>query len=149
MTTVTEPATQTPVERRRRRPLRVPGQGILLANVALVLVGLLVLDVQIFSQASLSTLTCDLGRTPSAAGSYVWADVQLEFGPVATPFEGRTIAVELYRRETLTARRRLIGGFYAYDNQARTTKLSDTCNVTTDKLGLAQCSLDPGVSGEV
>jgi ribose transport system permease protein len=61
MTTVTEPATQTPVERRRRRPLRVPGQGILLANVALVLVGLLVLDVQIFSQASLSTLTPTIG----------------------------------------------------------------------------------------
>lgn len=65
------------------------------------------------------------------------------------PVAGRTIAVELYSKETLTARRRLIGGFYAYDNQARTTKLSDTCNVTTDRLGLAQCSLDPGVSGEV
>ncbi len=79
-------------------------------------------------------------------------DLRLRLVAVDTngkPIEGRTISVELYSKETLTARRRLIGGFYAYDNQAKTTKLSDTCNATTDKLGLAQCSLDPGVSGEV
>lgn len=45
----------------RRRALRVPGQGILVANVLLVLVGLLALDVQIFSRASLSTLTPTIG----------------------------------------------------------------------------------------
>lgn len=45
----------------QRRPLRVPGQGILLANVALMLVGLLILDVEIFSRGSLSTLTPVIG----------------------------------------------------------------------------------------
>lgn len=45
----------------RRRPLRLPAQGILLANVALVLVGLLALDVSLFSRASLSTLTPTIG----------------------------------------------------------------------------------------
>jgi ribose transport system permease protein len=44
-----------------RRPLRLPAQGILLADVALVLVGLLVLDVSLFSRASLSTLTPTIG----------------------------------------------------------------------------------------
>lgn len=79
-------------------------------------------------------------------------DLRLRFVTLDTdgkPVAGRKIEVEIYSREVLTARRRLIGGFYAYDNQARTTRLSDTCSATTDKLGLAQCSLDPGVSGEV
>ena len=44
-----------------RRRLRIPGQGILLANVALVLVGMIALDVQIFSRADLSTLTPTIG----------------------------------------------------------------------------------------
>ncbi len=65
------------------------------------------------------------------------------------PVAGQRIAVALYSREILTARRRLIGGFYAYDNRMRTTKLSGSCSATTDKLGLAECQLDPGVSGEV
>ncbi|WOK37660.1 alpha-2-macroglobulin family protein [Sphingomonas sp. C3-2] len=65
------------------------------------------------------------------------------------PVAGRRIEVALYSREILTARRRLIGGFYAYDNQARTTKLKEGCSVKTDAQGLAECALDPGVSGEV
>jgi len=44
-----------------RRPLRLPAQGILLANVALVLVGVVALDVNLFSKASLSTLTPTIG----------------------------------------------------------------------------------------
>jgi ribose transport system permease protein len=59
MTLVAEPAAADRV--RSRAPMRVPGQGILLANVALVLVGLVILDVQIFSRASLSTLTPTIG----------------------------------------------------------------------------------------
>jgi ribose transport system permease protein len=45
----------------RRPPRRVPGQGILLANVALVLVALFLLDVDLFSRGSLSTLTPVIG----------------------------------------------------------------------------------------
>jgi uncharacterized protein YfaS (alpha-2-macroglobulin family) len=79
-------------------------------------------------------------------------DLRLRFVAVDTsgkPIQGRKIEVALYSKEILTARRRLIGGFYAYDNQAKVTKLSGTCSATTDAQGLAQCSLDPGVSGEV
>ncbi len=66
-----------------------------------------------------------------------------------SPSKGHVVNVDVYARETLTARRRLIGGFYAYDNQLRTRKLAAHCSTTTDKLGLANCALDPGVSGEV
>ena len=65
------------------------------------------------------------------------------------PVANQPVSVELYSREILTARRRLIGGFYAYDNQVKTTKLSATCSATSDSLGLAQCQLSPGTSGEL
>ena len=65
------------------------------------------------------------------------------------PIKGQKVSVALYSRQVLTARRRLIGGFYAYDNQMRTTKLDASCTATTDAQGLAQCQVDPGVSGEI
>ncbi|WP_422059149.1 alpha-2-macroglobulin family protein [Sphingopyxis sp.] len=65
------------------------------------------------------------------------------------PISGQRVQVALYNREIITARRRLIGGFYAYDNQMRTTRLGATCSATTDKLGRASCAMAPGVSGEV
>ncbi len=65
------------------------------------------------------------------------------------PVKGKVVTVELFARETLTARRRLIGGFYAYDNQMRTRKIDAHCSATTDRLGLASCSINPALSGEV
>lgn len=59
MTMTVEPAVAgEPV---RRPPRRLPGQGILLANVALVLVALFLLQVDLFSRGSLSTLTPVIG----------------------------------------------------------------------------------------
>jgi alpha-2-macroglobulin len=65
------------------------------------------------------------------------------------PMKGQSVSVALYSREIISARRRLVGGFYAYDNQEKVTKLSGSCAAITDKLGLAACTLDPGLSGEV
>ncbi|MBO9575428.1 MAG: alpha-2-macroglobulin [Sphingobium sp.] len=65
------------------------------------------------------------------------------------PISGQRVSVAVYSREVVTARRRLIGGFYAYDNQEKVTKLAATCSTSTDKLGLAHCTLDPAMSGEV
>ncbi len=79
-------------------------------------------------------------------------DLRLRFVALGTdgkPLKNQTVSVSLYSRQILTARRRLIGGFYAYDNQMRTTKLGASCTATTDDRGLAQCAVDPGVSGEV
>jgi uncharacterized protein YfaS (alpha-2-macroglobulin family) len=59
------------------------------------------------------------------------------------------VEVQLYTREILSARRRLIGGFYAFDNNARTTRLGARCAGVTDDHGMVECTLDPGVSGEV
>ena len=65
------------------------------------------------------------------------------------PVRGQRVTVALYKREILTARRRLIGGFYAYDNQMRTTRLATGCTASTDRIGRAHCAMAPGVSGEV
>jgi alpha-2-macroglobulin len=79
-------------------------------------------------------------------------DLRLKFvalGADGEVLRSKRITVQLYSREILTARRRLIGGFYAYDNQMRTTRLSGGCTTTTDKQGMATCAMSPGVSGEV
>ncbi|MBL0769227.1 alpha-2-macroglobulin [Sphingopyxis sp. DHUNG17] len=79
-------------------------------------------------------------------------DLRLDFVALdldGKPIRGQRVAVALYSRAIITARRRLIGGFYAYDNQMRTTKLSADCSATTDRLGRASCAMAPGVSGEV
>ncbi|SEM99890.1 hypothetical protein SAMN05192583_1799 [Sphingomonas gellani] len=79
-------------------------------------------------------------------------DLRMRFVALDTagkPIKGQKVSLALYSREVLTARRRLIGGFYAYDNQMRTTKIDADCTAATDAQGLAQCQVDPGVSGEV
>ncbi len=79
-------------------------------------------------------------------------DLRLKFialDPDGKPVKGRKVSVAVYSRQILTARRRLIGGFYAYDNQMKTTKLDASCSDTTDAQGLASCQLSPDVSGEV
>src|SRR3546814_13136798 len=79
-------------------------------------------------------------------------DLRLKFVALdleGQPIRGQRIEVALYNREIITARRRLIGGFYAYDNQMRTTRLDAHCSARTDRLGRADCAMAPGVSGEV
>jgi len=79
-------------------------------------------------------------------------DLRLQFVALdlsGKPIAGQKIAVKLYSREIITARRRLIGGFYAYDNQEKVTEIDAACSAKTDSLGRAACALDPGVSGEV
>lgn len=62
---------------------------------------------------------------------------------------GQAVKVALYTREIISARRRLIGGFYAFDNVVRTERIAAQCDAVTDGHGLAECRLDPDVSGEV
>ncbi len=65
------------------------------------------------------------------------------------PVRGQKITVQLFSRETYSYRKRLIGGFYAYDNTQETKQLGAGCSGSTDDRGLFRCTLDAGVSGEV
>ncbi|HEX8374067.1 MAG TPA: MG2 domain-containing protein, partial [Geminicoccaceae bacterium] len=53
---------------------------------------------------------------------------------------GQRVRIALYTREILSVRRRLIGGFYAFDNNAKVTRLGADCSAVTDEHGLAECT---------
>jgi uncharacterized protein YfaS (alpha-2-macroglobulin family) len=65
------------------------------------------------------------------------------------PLANRAVGVETYLRNTYSHRRRLIGGFYAYDSTTETKKIGSRCSGTTDERGLLFCNLKPGASGEL
>lgn len=65
------------------------------------------------------------------------------------PVAGQPVEVTLFARKTYSWRKRLIGGFYAYDNRVEVTRLESRCEGRTDTQGLLLCELRPGVAGEV
>ncbi len=65
------------------------------------------------------------------------------------PVAGRAVSVDVYLRNTYSHRRRLIGGFYAYDSTTETKRVGSGCSGTTDERGLVFCALKPGASGEL
>ncbi|MBU6165384.1 MAG: alpha-2-macroglobulin [Alphaproteobacteria bacterium] len=65
------------------------------------------------------------------------------------PLAGRSIRVRLFARDIISTRKRLVGGFYAYDNMVETRELKSGCTARSDARGRAQCVLAAGVSGEV
>lgn len=73
----------------------------------------------------------------------------LAVDPAGKPLASRSVSVEVYLRNVYSHRRRLIGGFYAYDSTSETKRLGSTCAGTTDARGMVFCKLKPGASGEL
>ena len=65
------------------------------------------------------------------------------------PLAGRAVSVDVYERKTFSNRRRLVGGFYAYDSTTETKRIGSGCSGTTDARGLMFCTVKPRTSGEV
>ena len=65
------------------------------------------------------------------------------------PLAGRAVSVDVYERKTFSHRRRLVGGFYAYDSTTETKRIGSGCSGTTDARGLVFCTVKPRTSGEV
>jgi uncharacterized protein YfaS (alpha-2-macroglobulin family) len=65
------------------------------------------------------------------------------------PVAGLPVEVDLFQRATLSHRRRLVGGFYAYESQVETKPLEPRCAGRTDASGLLACEVAPGVSGRL
>ncbi|AAU91956.1 conserved domain protein [Methylococcus capsulatus str. Bath] len=65
------------------------------------------------------------------------------------PAVGKEVRVDLYSRTTYSHRKRLIGGFYAYDDKTEVKRLGSECKGKTNDQGLLLCVLAPGVSGEI
>ncbi len=65
------------------------------------------------------------------------------------PLPNHVVAVDVYERKTYSNRRRLVGGFYAYDTSTEVKRTGTDCSVRTDASGLAFCALKPRASGEL
>ncbi|MEO8315560.1 MAG: MG2 domain-containing protein, partial [Pseudomonadota bacterium] len=79
---------------------------------------------------------------------------QVRFRVVALDLKGQPrarqpVKVALYQTTRFSYRKRLIGGFYAYETTRETRKLAASCQGQTDAQGLLTCEVAPGVSGEV
>ena len=79
---------------------------------------------------------------------------QLRFRVVVLDLDGKPrarqpVKVTLYRSNAYSYRKRLIGGFYAYETTRETSKLPGKCEGVTNEQGLVMCDVAPGISGEV
>jgi alpha-2-macroglobulin len=63
------------------------------------------------------------------------------------PVAGAPVRVEIFTRKTFSYRKRLVGGFYAYDNTVETRRAGDLCSGTTDPRGLLLCDARTPITG--
>ena len=65
------------------------------------------------------------------------------------PVADAPVAVDFFQRKTYSHRRRLIGGFYAYENSSEVLKLGPACEGKTDARGLLLCEAKAPASGNL
>ncbi|MGQ3170636.1 MAG: alpha-2-macroglobulin family protein [Methylophilus sp.] len=61
----------------------------------------------------------------------------------------RKVNIEAYTRKTYAYRKRMLGGFYAYEQTAEVKKAGNVCSGTTDKRGMLVCDGAAPESGEI
>lgn len=57
--------------------------------------------------------------------------------------KGREVKVVARLERTISHRKRLVGGFYAYENQRQSKELGEVCKTTTQAGGIAFCEIAP------
>lgn len=65
------------------------------------------------------------------------------------PVVGRKVVVKAVQHNYLSTRKRLVGGFYAYDHQETTDNLGTVCKGETDKRGLLICDIELDKEGSI
>ena len=65
------------------------------------------------------------------------------------PQAGVSLDVKAVARITTTSRKRMVGGFYTYDNRTETKDLGTVCTGTSDARGLVMCDVKMTQPGEV
>jgi len=65
------------------------------------------------------------------------------------PATGVSLEVKAVARITTTSRKRMVGGFYTYDNKTETKDLGSVCSGKSDSRGLLLCETKLGEPGEV
>jgi len=85
---------------------------------------------------------------------WVSARQQVRFQALALDLTGKPAAgvpltVKAVARIVTTSRKRMVGGFYTYDNKTETKDLGSVCSGTSDARGLLLCETKLGEPGEV
>lgn len=88
------------------------------------------------------------------ADNWVSVERKLKLQTVAIDTQGRPQAgvamkVEGVFSRTTSTRKRLVGGFYSYDNQTERTDLGQLCSGKSDSAGLLFCEVDLTQPGEI
>ena len=65
------------------------------------------------------------------------------------PIKGQSVAVRGRVSQVITTRKRMVGGFYAYDNRTEVKELGALCSGTTDERGLLLCEASLETAGQV
>jgi uncharacterized protein YfaS (alpha-2-macroglobulin family) len=65
------------------------------------------------------------------------------------PVPGAEVTVDALQREYFSHRRRLLGGFYAFENRSEIKALGQLCRGTTDSKGLLICEVKSPASGNI
>jgi len=92
-----------------------------------------------------------LGLKPD---SWVASKDRIKYTVVAVDLTGRPVAgvrvqTDVFKRDTYSHRRRLIGGFYAYEHGTETKRLTDLCSGTTDDHGVLICEVPAPAAGNL
>ncbi|WP_288379882.1 alpha-2-macroglobulin, partial [uncultured Massilia sp.] len=66
-----------------------------------------------------------------------------------TPAANSEAAVDFFQRETHSHRRRLVGGFYAYESSSEIKRVAGSCRGRTDARGLLACDLPAPAEGNI
>lgn len=65
------------------------------------------------------------------------------------PLAGQAVSVKAKRRIDTSHRRRIVGGFYAYENNTEYQEIGEVCAGNTDSRGLLLCELKAGEPGSI
>ena len=65
------------------------------------------------------------------------------------PLKGQSVAVRGRVSQTISTRKRIVGGFYAYDNRTDVKDLGALCSGSTDDRGLLLCEASLQTAGQV
>ena len=88
------------------------------------------------------------------SGNWVISRDSLKFQTAVVDISGKPVAgapvkVDMYQRNVLSHRKRLVGGFYGYDHTVEVKRIATVFEGKTDASGFLFCECRPPVSGEV
>jgi uncharacterized protein YfaS (alpha-2-macroglobulin family) len=86
--------------------------------------------------------------------SWVGSKSSLKFKVAVVDLHGKPVPhaavdVDLLEEKTYSHRKRLVGGFYAYENRSELNHVGAACHGETDSLGLLACDTKPAATGNL